>query len=153
VRLVQSRPGRAGQVTAAVQRWTRPVPAWTPPLHPGALQAVLSKVRQWQPFDGGALLDDVGAVLDDYVPAAEQVEELTQRLRGHLMRLVDIAVTAGAEQRDAATAGLIEQARTVHCEDVPGGCRQAVGHLRRMGWTVNELHERLVATKCLKEPT
>ncbi|MER5918470.1 DUF6415 family natural product biosynthesis protein [Streptomyces sp. NPDC001982] len=104
---------------------------------------MLSKVRQWQPFDGGALLDDGGAVLDDYVPAAEQVEELAQRLRGHLMRLVDIAVAAGAEQRDTVTAGLIERARTVRSEDVPGGCWKAVGHLRRMGWTVNELHERL----------
>jgi hypothetical protein len=136
-------------VTAPVQRWTGPVGRWTPPLDRGALTAVLERVREWQAFDGGALLDDVAVALDDVVPAEECVEDITQRLRGHLTRLVTIAVAAEAEH-DEKTARLIERARTVRCEDVPGDRWKAVGHLRRMGWTVNELLERLVAIKCLK---
>jgi len=34
---------------------------------------------------------------------------------------------------------------------MPGDHWKAVGHLRRMGWTVNELLERLVSAKCLNE--
>jgi len=71
-----------------------------PPLDREALEHVLEKIRTWQPFDGGALLDDVAEVLDNVMPDEEDVEELGQRLRGHLMRLVDIAIAAGAEQRD-----------------------------------------------------
>lgn len=138
-------------MTAAVQRWTRPVRTWTPPLDPDALHSVLTKVRQWQPFDGDALLHDVGVALDDCIPPEEQVDGLAQRLRGHLMRLVDIAVAAEAEQRGTEAAQLIEQARTVRSEDLPGDHWKAVGQLRRMSWTVNELLERLVATRCLKE--
>lgn len=41
------------------------------------------------------------------------MDELAQRLRGHLVRLVDIAVATGAERREAATAGLVERARCV----------------------------------------
>ncbi|MER5915486.1 DUF6415 family natural product biosynthesis protein [Streptomyces sp. NPDC001982] len=133
------------------QRWTRPVPAWTPPLDPDVLHSVLAKIRQWQPFDGDAVLDDVAAVLDDFIPAEEQIDELAHRLRGHLARLVDIAVAAEAEERDATTAGLIDRAHAVHSEDVPGDHWTAVGHLRRMGWTVNELLEHMVATQCLRE--
>ncbi|MGW0628505.1 DUF6415 family natural product biosynthesis protein [Streptomyces sp. NPDC002758] len=133
-----------------LQRWTRPVQRWTPPLDAEGLAAVLAKFREWEAFDGEALLDDVAVALDDVVPAEELVDELAQRLRGHLMRLVSIAVAAEAEE-DAATAYLIERARTVRVEELPGDRWKAVGHLRRMGWTVNELMERLVATRCLKE--
>ncbi|GED90682.1 hypothetical protein TNCT6_77670 [Streptomyces sp. 6-11-2] len=118
-----------------------------------ALATVLQKVRKWQAFDGDALLDDVGAVLDDCIPAEEYVDELAQRLRGHLMQLVTIAVAAEAEQRDETAARLVDRARTLRTEDMPGDHWKAVGHLRRMGWTVNELLERLVATRCLKEAT
>ncbi|WP_406723444.1 DUF6415 family natural product biosynthesis protein [Streptomyces sp. GD-15H] len=133
-----------------VQRFTRPVPRWTPPLSGDELATVLHRIRSWQAFDGDALLDDVAAALDDVPPAEEDVEEIAQRLRGHLMRLVTIAVAAEAEQ-DATAAQLIGQARTLRAEDVPGHHRKAIGHLRRMGWTANELLERLVATRCLKE--
>lgn len=49
-----------------------------------ALVYVLGQVRSWQPFDGGAFLEDVG---DDLMPHEEDVEDLAQRLRGHLMQL------------------------------------------------------------------
>ncbi|MEU5523754.1 DUF6415 family natural product biosynthesis protein [Streptomyces sp. NPDC047860] len=116
----------------------------------GELATVLNRLRDWNPFDGGALLDDVAMVLDDVPPAEEATEEIAERLRRHLLRLVNVAVAAGAE-RDPVAARLIEQARTLRGEDLPGDHWTAVGHLRRLGWTANELLERLVAVRCLKE--
>ncbi|MGW2857384.1 DUF6415 family natural product biosynthesis protein, partial [Streptomyces sp. NPDC001215] len=112
------------------------MPQWTPPLDSTALTRVLERVRAWQAYDGGALLDDVAAVLDEVIPAEEHSEELAQRLRGHRMQLVNIAVAAEAKEDDAA-AYLIERARMVRAEELPGDRWKAVGHLRRMGWTVH----------------
>ncbi|MFI6495650.1 DUF6415 family natural product biosynthesis protein [Streptomyces sp. NPDC050564] len=128
-----------------------PVAAWTPPLDHTALETVLAKVRGWEPFDGEALLDDVGAVLDDIAPAQEDVDDNAQRLRGHLMQLVAIAVAAEADQKDPEAGQLIQKARQVRAEDMPGDHLKAVGHLRRLAWFANELYERLGAIKCLKE--
>uniref|UniRef100_A0AAU1I9P0 DUF6415 family natural product biosynthesis protein n=1 Tax=Streptomyces sp. NBC_00180 TaxID=2903632 RepID=A0AAU1I9P0_9ACTN len=114
-------------MTAAGQLWAGPVERRRPPLDREALTLLLGKVRTWQAFDGEALLDDVAAVLDDVIPAEEHVDELTERLLGHLMRLVTIAVAAEEEQRDAATARLKDQARTLSCEKVPGGPLQGRG--------------------------
>ncbi|MFB0617205.1 DUF6415 family natural product biosynthesis protein [Streptomyces sp. AGS-58] len=107
-------------------------------------------MQAWTPFDGGTLLDDAGEVLDDIVPAGDRVEELAVRLRGHLMRLVTIALAARAGD-DGQTAGLIQRARAMRTEEVPGDHWRAVGHLRRMAWTATELLERLGALGCLKE--
>lgn len=131
---------------------TAPFPALRAalPLDAKALTEVLEKVRQWNPFDGGALLDDVATALDDVPPAEEHTEELAERLRGHLMQLVTIAVAAEAEQ-DTAARQLIERARTLRVEGLPGGHWKAVAHLRRMGWTANELYDWLAANRRLKE--
>lgn len=134
----------------AVQRFTRPVPQWTPPLTGGELTTVLDRLCGWTAFDGGALLDDAATVLDDVPPAEENTEEIAERLRRHLMRLVHIAIAAEVGQ-DPTAAQLIEQARTLRAEDLPGDHRKAIGHLRRMGWTASELLDRLVAVRCLKE--
>ncbi|MEV6590961.1 DUF6415 family natural product biosynthesis protein [Streptomyces acidicola] len=123
---------------------------WTPPLEREALATVLVKIREWQVFDGEALLDDVAVALDEVTQAEEDVEDIAWRLRGHLTRLVNIAVAAEAERRDEETARLLERARMVGSEEAPGDCREAVGYLRRMGWTANELLEQLVVTKYLK---
>ncbi|MFI5888319.1 DUF6415 family natural product biosynthesis protein [Streptomyces sp. NPDC051554] len=133
-------------------RWTPPVEATTPPLDSARLEAILDKVRDWQPFNGDAVLDDVGAVLDDFVLPEESLDDHAQRLRGHSMRLVDIAVAAQAERKDKAAARLIDRARAVRSEEVPGDHRQAVGHLRRMAWSVNELLDLLVELGYTKEP-
>ncbi|MGV9251449.1 DUF6415 family natural product biosynthesis protein [Streptomyces sp. NPDC003697] len=115
------------------------------------LGRVLARVREWEPFDGGALLDDVAAALDEVMPAESYVDELAERLHGHLDQLVTIAVAAEAEHRDPEAARLIDYARVLRSQDVPGCHRRAVGHLRRIGWIANELLERLVATRCLSE--
>ncbi|MGW3669147.1 DUF6415 family natural product biosynthesis protein [Streptomyces sp. NPDC005141] len=112
---------------------------------------MLTKVCGWQPFDGESLLDDVGAVLDDVVPAEGALDDHDLRLRGHLMQLVAIAVATEAGQKDPEAEQLIERARWLRTEAMPGDHLQAVGHLRRMAWSVNELHERLGAIKCLRE--
>ncbi|CAL9326612.1 DUF6415 family natural product biosynthesis protein [Streptomyces sp. SudanB91_2054] len=126
-------------------------PTWTPPLDSSELADVLAKIRQWVPYDGDALLDDVGAVLDDVVPREEELEDHAQRLRGHLMQLVDIAVAQEADQSDPEADRLIRQARDVRAQELPGDHMKAVGHLRRMAWSVNELLERLAALRCVKE--
>ncbi|MFF7754119.1 DUF6415 family natural product biosynthesis protein [Streptomyces sp. NPDC007971] len=75
----------------------------------------------------------------DSVPTPEDnVEELGQRLRGLLMQLLGITanyVAADREQPDPR----IKQAGSMCEEDMPGDYRQGLGHLRRMGWAVNEL--------------
>lgn len=137
-------------MTATAQRWTRPVPAWTPPLDSTALHDLLERVRDWQPFDGGALLDDVAAVLDDVLPPEGDTAPLAERLCGHLARLVTIAVANEAEQ-DLTAAQLVLRARTLHADPLPCGRQEAIAHLRRLGWTANELYDRLTAIRCLKE--
>ncbi|MFJ6636733.1 DUF6415 family natural product biosynthesis protein [Streptomyces sp. NPDC091376] len=129
-----------------------PAGAWTPPLDAEGLAHVIACLRGWQAFDGEALLDDVADALDDVVPAEADVDDLAERLRGHLMRLVNIAVANEAEQRDEAAARLIERARVLRVEELPGGHWNAVGHLRRMGWIASELLERLVERRCVKSP-
>lgn len=92
---------------------------WMPPLDAQALAGVLVKVRQWTPFDGEALLDDVGAVLDDVVPREEDLEEHAWRLRGHLMQLVNIALAAEAGHKDIEADRLIRHARDVRAQEMP----------------------------------
>ncbi|MFZ4248205.1 DUF6415 family natural product biosynthesis protein [Streptomyces griseoincarnatus] len=131
-------------------RFTRPVRSWTPPLDNRQLTTVLNRLRDWTAFDGCALLDDVAAALDDVPPAEENTTELAERLREHLARLVTIAVASGAEQ-DTAAAQLVLRARTLHADSLPRSRQAAMAHLRRLGWTANELHDRLTAIRCLKE--
>ncbi|MFF0228621.1 DUF6415 family natural product biosynthesis protein [Streptomyces sp. NPDC004629] len=126
-------------------------PAWTPPLDAAELATVLDSIRRWRPFDGAALLDDIGEVLDNVVPAKENVRDLAEALGEHLVQLVNIAVAAEAHREDPTAGFLIQRARAVGAESLPGDHRQAVGHLRRLAWSVNELLERLAAIQCLKE--
>ncbi len=128
----------------------RPAGPWQPPLDSEALGRVLAAMRAWRPFDVDALLDDVGDALDHVPPHEEDAEALVQRLREHLMELVDIAIAARAERRDDQAADLIARARALRSEELPGNYQPAVRHLRRLGWTVHELLERMVKTHCVK---
>ncbi|MFF1600802.1 DUF6415 family natural product biosynthesis protein [Streptomyces mirabilis] len=135
----------------AVPRWGHRVePAQLP--QPDAVEAALAKIRAWSPYDGDAWLDDVADALD-FVPVPEElVDELGQRLRGYLMQLVAIAAGDETERRDARAALCITRARDIREAEMPGDYRQAVGHLRRMGWAVNELLDLLVELGCVKSP-
>jgi len=117
----------------------------------GELETVLTALRRWQPLDGDALLDDVGTVLDDVLPPEDEIEELAQRLRGHLRHLVGIAIAGDAGRTDEDANRLIQQAQDVRAQEMPGSYVQAVGHLRRMAWAVNELMDFLVAACHLRE--
>lgn len=131
--------------------WAHPVRAAVPPFTEAGLRRVLEKVQRWAPYVDGSLLDDVAAVLDDYMPAEDEVDEHAQRLRGHLMRLINLAVTSKVHEQDQRVADLVERGRTIQSEEVPGDHRRAVGHVRKMAWTLNELLELLVANQCLTE--
>ncbi|MFF8639000.1 DUF6415 family natural product biosynthesis protein [Streptomyces pilosus] len=131
--------------------WSHPVRAAVPPFTEAGLRRVLEKVQHWAPYVDGLLLDDVAAVLDDHTPTADEVGEHARRLRGHLRRLVDLAVVSTVAEQDKHVADLVERGRTLRCEDVPAEHHRAVGHLRRMAWTLEDLLERLVADQCLTE--
>ncbi|MEU0214383.1 DUF6415 family natural product biosynthesis protein [Streptomyces sp. NPDC006265] len=130
---------------------TRQPAKWAPPLTAAELKSVRDAVRRWKPFNGADLLDDISDVIDEVPPAEEDLDDLAQRLRGHLMQLVDIASANNAGEKDEAAAGLIERARTVRSEELPGDYRSAIALLRRMAWSANELHERLGEIRALKK--
>lgn len=127
------------------------IAAWAPPLDRQALADLLEAIQRWEPYDGDALLDDIAAVLDDHMPGEDEAIDSALRIRGHLMRLVNLAVTTRAVQDDARLSGLVDQARAVRSEEMPGDHLKAVGHVRRMAWTLNELLEGLIENECLKE--
>ncbi|WP_432101084.1 DUF6415 family natural product biosynthesis protein [Streptomyces sp. WAC 04229] len=125
-------------------------PAWSWPLGPSELAGVLTKLRQWNPYDGETVLDDVGAVLDDVLPPQDVLADLAVRLSGHLARLADISVATEAGQEDLDTARLVRQARAVCAEQASVARVPSVGQLRRLAWAVNELLERLTVLGCLR---
>ncbi|MER6076081.1 DUF6415 family natural product biosynthesis protein [Streptomyces sp. NPDC001817] len=141
-------PNRTGEV---VPRWNHSVEPAQPPTET-ALRAALTAVRAWKPYDGDALLDDAGDVLDTVAPSEERVEELGQRLRGDLMQLVGIATTFEVEKQDPRAVQHIISARQSIQAEMPGDYEKAVSHLRRMGWAVQELLELLVEIGCVKAP-
>ncbi|MGW2496243.1 DUF6415 family natural product biosynthesis protein [Streptomyces pseudogriseolus] len=131
--------------------WAHPVRAAVPPFTEAGLRRVLDKVQRWAPYVDGSLLDDVAAVLDDYTPTEDEVDEHAQRLRGHLMRLVNLAVTSRVDERDERVADLVARGREIRSEETPSDHRRAVGHVRQMAWVLNELLELLVTNQCLTE--
>ena len=98
----------------------------------------------WTAQDSEALLDDVALALDDVAPSEEDIEDFVQRARGYLMRLVNIAVSTRVWQESAYTDTLIQRARTLRADEMPGDYRHAVLRLRQMGWVVGELLDQLV---------
>lgn len=117
---------------------------------PEVLVGLLAKMHSWQPFDGDALLDDVAAALDDVAPEAEDIGELTARLSRHLVQLVHIAAAVQAERPDECIARLLAWARPLADAELPADRRESVGHVRRIGWAVDGLLERLVETRSLR---
>ncbi|MDQ0988794.1 DUF6415 family natural product biosynthesis protein [Streptomyces sp. V3I7] len=115
------------------------------------MERLLARLREYEPFDGAAILDDVEALLDGAAPDEEDVEELAMRLRGHSMQLVQIAVANGADQTGTEASRLIQMARTLRAEEMPDDHGQAVGLLRRMACSVNDLHDHLGAHNFLRQ--
>jgi len=109
-----------------------------------AVAYLLDRIRIWKPLDGAALLDDVPL-------REEESEEVAQRLRGYLMQLVNIAISSEADQRSQYADTLVQRARNLRAEEMPGDHRRAVLHLRQMGWVTCELLDQLVALNSVKE--
>lgn len=124
----------------------REAEGWTPPLGADAMAHVLTKLRDWEPLDWDAIFEDLASVLGERAPDCDEVDELAERLRGSLKRLVCIALAGHADEKDQETAVLIKHARILRSHELPGGYWKALGHLRRLGWVTNELLERLSQT-------
>ncbi|MET9595677.1 DUF6415 family natural product biosynthesis protein [Streptomyces sp. NPDC006516] len=78
--------------------------------------------RTWprEPFDAAdTLLNDVGTALDGLPPAEEYLEELAERLREHLMQLVDIAIVAVPTSKTPPLT-LVDHARDTGSKTMPG---------------------------------
>ncbi|WP_372345534.1 DUF6415 family natural product biosynthesis protein [Streptomyces sp. KL116D] len=99
--------------------WTHPVRAAAPLFGATRLAWIAQKIRRWAPYVEGQVLDDLAAVLDDYMPGEDQVDDLAQRLRGHHMRLSNRAVTTRLHERDEAVARLVDRGRTQRAEVLP----------------------------------
>lgn len=152
---VQTHPSAARADTTwpqGPQPETPTIPRWKPPLDSAGLNDVLGLLRRWAwtALDTEALLDDVAMALDDIAPSQEHIQELVQRFRGHLMQLVDIAVSTRVWQKSAYADTLIQRARALRAEEMPGDYRRAVLHLRQMAWGTSELLDRLVALDSIK---
>ncbi|MEU9523279.1 DUF6415 family natural product biosynthesis protein [Streptomyces sp. NPDC048224] len=131
-------------------RRPRPATGWTPPLDTDGLATVLARLQDWRPFDGEALLDDVGDALDDVAPDTGTAAVLVGRLHAHLMQLVAIAVASEAADQDAPVRAQIKHARHILAEELPRDRQRAVGYLRRLAWSVLELAEKLAELRCLR---
>ncbi|MEU0857524.1 DUF6415 family natural product biosynthesis protein [Streptomyces griseofuscus] len=126
---------------------------WQPPLSAGGLADVLGLMRRWAWTEQHteALLEDVALALDDVLaPSEEVIEDIVQRFRGHLMKLVDIAVSSLVWQGSAYANTLILRGRALRAEEMPGDYPRAVQHLRQMGWIVSELLDQLVACESIE---
>lgn len=148
---VQTHHPSAARADTAWLQGTEPetstVPPWKPPLDAASLNDMLGLLRRWAwtALDSEALLDDVAMALDDIAPSAEDIGEFVQRFRGHLMQLVDIAVSTRVWQKSVYADTLTQRARALRAEEMPGDHRRAVPHLRQMAWIVSELVDQLVA--------
>ncbi|WP_146057590.1 DUF6415 family natural product biosynthesis protein [Streptomyces sp. SM12] len=117
---------------------------WTPPLDTGQLGRMLTLMRAWA-VDADDLLDDVGDAVEDPPPRGADRDALAARLRGHLDKLSSLALEHSADGEYART--LVEASQTgrsvpVHEDGEPS--------LFRLGWTVSELLDSLVAANVVR---
>ncbi|MFC5804521.1 DUF6415 family natural product biosynthesis protein [Streptomyces formicae] len=145
--------GGQSSTTCEPMMTTRPSPdlePWTPPHSADELTGILSRLRGWTPFDVGALLDDVADVLDDLPPTAMDMPDLLQRLHAHLGQLATISIANEASEKEDDVARLLVRGAALRAARLPAEPAKAQGHLRQVGWVVNELVERLVAAQYMK---
>jgi hypothetical protein len=88
-----------------------------------------------------ALFEDLEAVLGEHTGlSVEDIGELTPRLRLALRRILDM--TEGAKH--GVAAGTIERARTLLSEQFSPDSFPALGHLRRLAATIEDLLDQLL---------
>ncbi|MCH0566943.1 DUF6415 family natural product biosynthesis protein [Streptomyces sp. MUM 2J] len=155
------RDGIAGPESLPVRPKDPTVPTnpWSPPLDAPDIHGLLNAVRRWEPVDWNAVYDGLDAVLNDEVshhaagPAERQAgaplheyddaKELAQRFRGALMQLVNRGLRDEADEKHPDIAKLIERARALRSEELPGDPWQDLGLLRKLGRITLDLAERL----------
>ncbi|MGI5353554.1 DUF6415 family natural product biosynthesis protein [Streptomyces sp. CA-250714] len=108
------------------------------------LAAALRKMRTLS-----QVLDDIGDALDPQPPAAAEVKDIHERLRGDLERLATIATVA--EVKDPEVLRLTARAVELQAVELPEDHRGQIAHLRRQGAVANDLLERLTATRTIKQ--
>ncbi|GAU70594.1 hypothetical protein SSP35_20_00900 [Streptomyces sp. NBRC 110611] len=131
-------------------RPSRDLEPWKPPHSAGELIGILGRLRGWTPFDVGSLLDDVAEALDDLPPTAMDMPTLLRRLHAHLSQLATISIANEANEKEDDVARLLLRGETLRASPLPAEPAKAQGHLRQVGWVVNELVERLVAAQYMK---
>lgn len=136
-----------------------PAAQWSPPLNKPGLHDLLTAVRAWEPVDWDKVYDDLDTVLNEEIshhaagprghgwpgsaaPGCVEAEALAQRFRGALMQLVNRGLRDDASKHPEI-ANLIEEARTLRFEELPGDERQALIVLRKLGRITLELAEHL----------
>lgn len=129
-----------------------PIPTWQP-LTAEQLGALLEKVRNWEPLDVAAIFDDLDRVLGEQHPEADALNMISDRLRGALIQLGNIAVADPCYRPDAETLAWVEHARTLRGEGLSGGCRQAPGRAPRTVGTASDLVERPIDERRIKGTT
>ncbi|MGW1496961.1 DUF6415 family natural product biosynthesis protein [Streptomyces sp. NPDC002402] len=115
------------------------------------LATVLAKLRAWDPLEADAVFDDLDRVLGDQTPPADQVDELGERLRGALMQLGNISVADPRFPPGDDLLQLVERARSLWTEEMPGDYWKALGLTRRLAWITAELIELLIATRHIRD--
>ncbi|MFF3327066.1 DUF6415 family natural product biosynthesis protein [Streptomyces sp. NPDC002889] len=129
----------------------RHVSKWEPPLSAAVPAKVAAKARAWQPLNLTAVFDNLDEVLGEQRPAVDDVDEPCERLRGNLMQLCNIAVADPQFPPSTEVLCLVEQARSLRNEEMPGDYWRGLGLPRRLAWTTTELVERLIATRQIKD--
>ncbi|MET7620513.1 DUF6415 family natural product biosynthesis protein [Streptomyces sp. NPDC005408] len=112
------------------------------------IERVLAGLRRSVCLDSvdlDSFYDHLEAVLgQDAAPAMDELEELTQRLRGALMQLAAIVLEQSHDQPGAEASRTITRARALRVEEPPGDFLPARGHLRRLALVTQDLLELLV---------
>lgn len=147
---------------------TVPTHPWSPPLEAPHISELLEAVRAWEPVDWDAVFDGLATVLNEEVshhaaggaqrgrPAVavrecDEAEELAQRFRGALVQLVNRGLRDDANKKRQDIADLIDQARALRYEELPGDERRAHALLRKLARVTLELTERLEEVGIVKE--
>jgi uncharacterized protein DUF6415 len=130
----------------------RPMPERVKPLlEADALAVVVAKLRAWEPLVVDAVFDDLDRVLGDQTPPADQIDELGECLRGTLMQLGNIAVADPRFPPGDELLQLVERARSLRAEEMPGDYWKALGLTRRLAWITTDLIELLIATQHIRD--
>jgi hypothetical protein len=141
---------------------TIPTNPWSPPLDRPGLHGLLNAVRGWEPGDWDAVFNDLNVVLNQEVshhaagaragrpgaavPSYDEADELTQRFRRDLVQLVNRGLRDDATNKYPDIGDLIEEARAVLSEALPGDELQALALLRKPVRVTLDLAERLEET-------